>query len=103
MHKRHITQLELIHIQTGFLTAHQTIKVYCLTGSTSNNYDVCSTAVATIEKAVTLTAGTFNLDTGARVIVKFSNTNTAVNPTLNVASKGAKKYNKAILLYLQGH
>ena len=31
-----------------------------------------------------MASGTFNLDTGARVIVKFTNTNIAVNPTLNI-------------------
>ena len=78
------------HTVTGFLTGHQTIKINGVTGATSNNFGTCSTAAGTAEKAVTLTAGTFNLETGARVVVKFTVTNTAANPTLNVASKGAK-------------
>ena len=78
------------HTVTGFLTGHQTIKINGITGATSNNFGTCSTAAGTAEKAVTLTAGTFNLETGARVLVKFTVTNTAANPTLNVASKGAK-------------
>ena len=52
-------------------------------------YGTCSTAAGTAEKAVTV-PGTFSLITGARVIVKFTVTNTASSPTLNVNSKGAK-------------
>lgn len=78
------------HTVTGFLTGHQTIKINGITGATSNNFGTCSTAAGTAEKAVALTAGTFNLETGASVKVKFTVTNTAANPTLNVASKGAK-------------
>ena len=74
----------------GYLTSHQTIKINGITGATSNNYGTCSTAAGTAEKAVTLTAGTFNLETGARVVVKFTVTNTASNPTLKVGSATAK-------------
>lgn len=52
------------------------------------HYGVCSTAAATAAKTVSLTG--FTLATGARVLVKFSVTNTASNPTLNVNSTGAK-------------
>lgn len=48
----------------------------------------CSTAAGTAGKAVTC-AG-FELVDGARIAVKFSNTNTAASPTLNVSSTGAK-------------
>lgn len=78
-----------------FLTSHQTIKQDGVTGATVNRYGVCSTAAATAAKTVTLTTGTFSLETGALVHVKFTNSNTVANPTLNVNSTGAK----AIMLY----
>lgn len=74
----------------GALTAHQTIKQDGITGATVNRFGTCSTAAATAAKTVSITTGTFSLEAGARVSVKFSNANTADTPTLNVASKGAK-------------
>lgn len=52
------------------------------------NYGTCSTAAGTAAKAVAC-AG-YALITGSEITVKFSNTNTASNPTLNVNSTGAK-------------
>lgn len=52
------------------------------------HYGTCSTAAATAAKVVSLTG--FTLDTGARIVVKFTVTNTASSPTLNVNSTGAK-------------
>ena len=52
------------------------------------HYGTCSTAAATAAKAVTLSG--FTLTTGAAVKVKFTVTNTAENPTLNVNGTGAK-------------
>ena len=74
----------------GALTAHQTIKQDGITGATINRFGTCSTADATAAKTVSITDGTFSLEAGARVSVKFSNANTADTPTLNVANKGAK-------------
>jgi hypothetical protein len=51
-------------------------------------YGVCSTAAATAAKTVDCQG--FKLETGASVKVKFTYTNTASSPTLNVASTGAK-------------
>ena len=51
-------------------------------------YGSCSTAAGTAAK--TVSAGDFSLETGAAVVVKFTNTNTASNPTLNVSGTGAK-------------
>ena len=51
-------------------------------------YGSCSTAAATVEKIVSLTG--FTLATGAEVTVRFTVTNTAASPTLNVNSTGAK-------------
>lgn len=52
------------------------------------NYGTCSTAAATAAKTVSCTG--FSLITGAEITIKFSYTNTADNPTLNVTSTGAK-------------
>ena len=51
-------------------------------------FATCSTPAGTAEKAVS--ARNFELDTGANIVVYFTNTNTASNPTLNVNSTGAK-------------
>ena len=75
---------------TGNLTAHQTIKQDGITGATVNRFGTCSTAAATAAKTVSITSGTFSLEAGSLVAVKFSNANTAASPTLNVNSKGAK-------------
>lgn len=52
------------------------------------NYGTCSTAADTAAKVVACTG--FALVTGAEITVKFTVTNTAANPTLNVNSTGAK-------------
>lgn len=58
-----------------------------LVGSTL--YGTCSTAAATAAKVVTC-ANFDKLETGVTIHVKFTNTNTASNATLNVNSTGAK-------------
>lgn len=78
------------HTISGFLTSHQTIKQDGVTGATVNRYGACTTAAGTAAKAVSVTTGTFSLEAGARVSVKFNNANTANSPTLNVNSTGAK-------------
>lgn len=72
------------------LQSHQTIKQDGVTGATVNRFGTCSTAAATAAKTVSITTGTFSLEAGAMVAVKFSNANSASSPTLNVASTGAK-------------
>ena len=72
------------------LQSHQTIKQDGVTGATVNRFGTCSTAADTAAKTVNITTGTFALEAGARVSIKFSNANTAGTPTLNVNSKGAK-------------
>lgn len=66
------------------------IKQDGITGATVNRFGTCSTGASTAAKTVSVTSGTFSLEAGARVSVKFSNANTASSPTLNVASTGAK-------------
>lgn len=71
------------------LTTARTIDGVSFNGTANiAHYGTCSTAAATAAKAVTLTG--FTLATGARVTVKFTVTNTAANPTLNINSTGAK-------------
>ena len=53
------------------------------------HFATCSTAAATQAKTASITG--FNLVTGARVTIKFTVTNTAANPTLNVNGTGAKE------------
>ena len=74
----------------GTLTSHQTIKQNAITGATGNDYVACSTAAATAAKTGNVTNGTPALEAGLHVFVKFTNANTAANPTLNINSKGAK-------------
>lgn len=58
--------------------------------NTNVAYGTCATAAATAEKAVTLVGNTnWALTTGAIIMVKFTNTNTASNVKLNVNSTGA--------------
>ena len=52
------------------------------------HYGTCSTAVGTAAKTVAITG--FSLVTGAVAYVKFTNGNTANDPTLNINSTGAK-------------
>lgn len=52
------------------------------------HYGTCSTAASTAAKVVSCTG--FTLVTGAEITVKFTTTNTAANPTLNVNGTGAK-------------
>lgn len=53
-----------------------------------HHYGACSTAAGTAAKTVALSG--FVLATGAEITVKFSATNTASSPTLNVNNTGAK-------------
>ena len=57
-------------------------------GSNVTHFAICSTDAATAAK--TVSCANFSLVNGARIIVQFSTTNTAENPTLNVNSTGAK-------------
>lgn len=95
------TKLSEFTNDSGYLTSSGTIaKANQLTNSRAidgvnfngtadiNHYGTCSTAAATAAKTVALTG--FTLVAGARVQVKFTVTNTASSPTLNVNSTGAK-------------
>lgn len=68
--------------------------------STNIAYGTCSTAATTVEKVITI-SGDYNwkLEIGSIIVVKFSATNTAKNPTFNVNGTGAKSvwYNTALI------
>ncbi len=71
------------------LATARTIDGVSFNGSAAvSHYGTCSTAAATAAKTVALTG--FTLVTGAVVFVRFTVTNTAANPTLNVNGTGAK-------------
>ncbi len=71
------------------LATARTIDGVSFNGSAAiSHYGTCSTAAATAAKTVALTG--FTLVTGAVVFVRFTVTNTATNPTLDVNGTGAK-------------
>lgn len=75
--------------KANLLTTPRTVDGVSFDGSANiSHYGTCSTAAATAAKAVSLTG--FTLAVGARITVKFTVTNTAANPTLNVNNTGAK-------------
>ena len=59
-------------------------------GGTSNTllYGVCDTAADTVAKTATID-NSFELVEGATIAIKFTNANTATNPTLNINNTGA--------------
>ena len=57
---------------------------------TISRYGSCSTGASTTAKTVSTDTGDFSLRSGNRIYVKFTYTNTATSPTLNVDSTGAK-------------
>ncbi len=71
------------------VTQDQTVDGMLLADDTVIHYATCSTAAATAAKTVVLSG--FKLVKGAVVIVRFTVTNTAANPTLNVNGTGAKE------------
>ena len=92
---------ELIN-NSNFLTSHQDISGKVDKKTTLDTYyGTCSTAAETAAKVVTVTdsASNFSLRAGITITVKFTKTNTASNPTLNVNNTGAKNiwYNTALI------
>ena len=76
------------------LETARTIDGMSFNGSANiTHYGICNTSAATAAKVVSLSG--FTLATGARIAVKFTYSNTASNPTLNVNGTGGK----AILRY----
>lgn len=73
---------------TGYITS---VKVNdgAIQNIGSSAYGVCEIAAGTAAKTVEMTG--FKLVNGATIHVRFTNSNTVANPTLNVNSTGAKK------------
>lgn len=65
-------------------------ETYTLKDLRLENYGICSTVAGTVTKQVTVNNDNFALEEGAIVIVKFTVTNTASNPTLKVNNTTAK-------------
>lgn len=79
----------------GFMSSTDKAKL----DNTNVAYGTCTTAAATAEKVVTIDGNSnWALTKGALITVKFSNTNTATKPSLNVNNTGAKfiYYNNAV-------
>lgn len=73
--------------QNGLMSAADKSKVV----NTNIAYGTCETAAATAAKVVNITGNpNWVLGIGSRITVKFTQTNTAQNPTLNVNGTGAK-------------
>lgn len=73
-------------------TSENPVQNKIITTALNKNYEyaISSTAASTAAKTATLGLGSFNLTSGARVCVKFTQGNTAFSPTLNVDFTGAK-------------
>ena len=56
------------------LHTHQVVKQDGITGATVNRFGTCTTGASTADKTVSITTGTFTLEAGAKVTVKFKNT-----------------------------
>lgn len=73
---------------SGKFTTARNIDGMAFDGSASiTHFGTCDTAAGTAAKTVSLSG--FSLVTGARILVKFTNSNTASSPTLNVNGTGA--------------
>lgn len=87
-------EMELGSLQTSLAEAlgisGNNLTVSSSGGGQDVRYGVCSTAAGTVAKTVTVTPALTSLDTGSVIFVKFSNSNTATSPTLNVNGLGAK-------------
>ena len=67
---------------------------------TNMAYGTCTTAAGTSAKVINIANNTnWKLDVGSLIVIKFTNTNTAQNPTFNVNGTGAKKvwYNTGLI------
>ena len=53
-------------------------------------YCTCTTTAAIAAKEATVVSGNFTLFTGATVVVKFTNSNSAASPTLKIGNTNAK-------------
>lgn len=81
---------------TGLMSATDKSKLNC----TNIAYATCSTAAATAEKVIMIsTNGSWSLNAGSRITIKFSHTNTASNPKFKVGNYAAYPvwYNTSVI------
>lgn len=91
-----ITELPVTTSADGLMTSSDKIKL----NYTNIAWGTCSTAAGTAAKTITLSGNNkWALTAGSIVVILFSNTNTANNPTFNVNGTGAKSvyYQNAII------
>lgn len=71
---------------------------YDIKDSSSCAFGTCTTAAGTAAKVVTISDNNWSLRVGSIIAVKFSNSNSASNVTLNVNDTGAKSiwYNQGV-------
>lgn len=74
---------------TGSISADTVTTKEITSGTQYGNYVICNSASSEQAKVVSLS--NFKLVEGVHIFVKFTNTNTASNPTLNVNGTGAKQ------------
>lgn len=74
--------------KSGIQTKDRLIEFGGGSGGNGSYYGVCSTSASTVAKSVSING--FQLSEGACIFIKFDNTNTAANPTLNVSTTGDK-------------
>lgn len=78
---------EATDLKAGLMSPNDKVKL----DYTNIAVGTCSTAAATAAKEITISGNTnWTLTVGSIILIKFSNTNTAKNPTFNVNSTGAK-------------
>lgn len=70
-------------------TIYDIIDAGAVRGNSHIFYATCDTPAATAEKTINNLAN-FQLQTGTTVRIKFTYTNSAANPTLNINNTGAK-------------
>lgn len=90
-----VSDANYVHTDNNYTTNEKT-----KLANTNVAYATSSTAAETAAKVATITGNTnWELKTGSIVVIKFSTTNTANNPTLNINNTGAKSiwYNTAVI------
>ena len=76
------------NVNDNYITQHQTIKQDGVIGAIASHYTVCSTLGSTASKNIILDLGGNSLEVGLRIIVTFTDVNTAQNPTINLNNLG---------------
>ena len=83
-------------VNVPWIDSADNIKDDGIQGRIVNHFAICNTSANTAAKTATISTGTVTLENGLRVIVYFTNQNTAAQPTLNINNLGVTPiyYNK---------